>query len=107
MDPLVPALQQPVLLTVHVGTGVFIPRPETEAVLEWAVAQPLSAQPVIVDLVAALPEVNVGLPAHGHPFNDVPSNSWIRFPPPPPGPSGAPKSTAGLSRANPIDAVST
>ncbi|HEY6646563.1 MAG TPA: peptide chain release factor N(5)-glutamine methyltransferase [Mycobacterium sp.] len=37
-------------VTVHVGPGVFIPRPETEAVLEWAVAQPLSAQPVIVDL---------------------------------------------------------
>ncbi|MBX9640172.1 MAG: peptide chain release factor N(5)-glutamine methyltransferase [Mycobacteriaceae bacterium] len=37
----------PVLL--HVGPGVFIPRPETEAMLEWAVAQPLPAQPVIVD----------------------------------------------------------
>jgi release factor glutamine methyltransferase len=37
-------------VTVHVGPGVFIPRPETEAMLEWAVAQRLSAQPVIVDL---------------------------------------------------------
>ena len=35
---------------VHVGPGVFIPRPETEAMLEWAVAQPLSQNPVIVDL---------------------------------------------------------
>jgi release factor glutamine methyltransferase len=35
---------------VHVGPGVFIPRPETEALLEWAVAQPLSSQRVIVDL---------------------------------------------------------
>jgi release factor glutamine methyltransferase len=37
-------------VTVHVGPGVFIPRPETEALLEWAVAQPLSPEPVIVDL---------------------------------------------------------
>ena len=35
---------------VHVGPGVFIPRPETEALLEWAVAQPLPESPVIVDL---------------------------------------------------------
>jgi release factor glutamine methyltransferase len=35
---------------VHVGPGVFIPRPETEAMLEWAVAQDLSGSPVIVDL---------------------------------------------------------
>jgi release factor glutamine methyltransferase len=35
---------------VHVGPGVFIPRPETESLLEWAVAQDLSAQPIIVDL---------------------------------------------------------
>ncbi|MCV7010156.1 peptide chain release factor N(5)-glutamine methyltransferase [Mycobacterium gordonae] len=34
---------------LHVGPGVFIPRPETEAILEWAVAQPLPAHPVIVD----------------------------------------------------------
>ena len=37
-------------VTVHVGPGVFIPRPETEAMLEWAAAQRLSAQPLIVDL---------------------------------------------------------
>lgn len=35
---------------VEVGPGVFIPRPETEALLEWAVAQHLPAQPIIVDL---------------------------------------------------------
>jgi release factor glutamine methyltransferase len=29
---------------------VFIPRPETESLLEWAVAQELSPRPVIVDL---------------------------------------------------------
>jgi release factor glutamine methyltransferase len=37
-------------VTVHVGPGVFIPRPETESLLEWAAAQQLSPQPVIVDL---------------------------------------------------------
>ena len=37
-------------VTVEVGPGVFIPRPETESMLEWAVAQPLSQNPVIVDL---------------------------------------------------------
>ncbi len=37
-------------LDLHVGPGVFIPRPETEALLEWAMAQPLPRDPVIVDL---------------------------------------------------------
>lgn len=37
-------------VTVQVGPGVFVPRPETEALLEWALAQPLSRQPLIVDL---------------------------------------------------------
>lgn len=37
-------------VTVHVGPGVFVPRPETESLLEWALAQSLSASPVIVDL---------------------------------------------------------
>jgi release factor glutamine methyltransferase len=37
-------------VTVHVGPGVFIPRPETESLLEWAVAQELPAKPIIVDL---------------------------------------------------------
>jgi release factor glutamine methyltransferase len=37
-------------VNVEVGPGVFIPRPETEAMLEWAVAQRLSATPVVVDL---------------------------------------------------------
>jgi release factor glutamine methyltransferase len=35
---------------VRVGPGVFIPRPETEALLEWAMNQPLPPSPVIVDL---------------------------------------------------------
>jgi release factor glutamine methyltransferase len=37
-------------VTVSVGPGVFIPRPETEGLLEWASAQPLPSQPVLVDL---------------------------------------------------------
>jgi release factor glutamine methyltransferase len=37
-------------VTVRVGPGVFIPRPETESLLEWALGQPLSTTPVIVDL---------------------------------------------------------
>ena len=37
-------------LLLDVGPGVFIPRPETEALLEWALKQRLSAAPVIVDL---------------------------------------------------------
>jgi release factor glutamine methyltransferase len=37
-------------VTVHVGPGVFIPRPETEALLEWALAQQLPENPRIVDL---------------------------------------------------------
>ncbi|MGI9125926.1 MAG: peptide chain release factor N(5)-glutamine methyltransferase [Mycobacterium sp.] len=35
---------------LRVGPGVFIPRPETEAILEWALAQSLPENPVIVDL---------------------------------------------------------
>jgi release factor glutamine methyltransferase len=41
-------------LLLHVGPGVFIPRPETEALLEWTLndvaRQPFSSDPVIVDL---------------------------------------------------------
>lgn len=37
-------------VTLRVGPGVFIPRPETEALLEWALTQRLPAEPVIVDL---------------------------------------------------------
>ncbi|MBV8965004.1 MAG: peptide chain release factor N(5)-glutamine methyltransferase, partial [Mycobacteriaceae bacterium] len=37
-------------LSLDVGPGVFIPRPETEALFEWALAQNLPAESVIVDL---------------------------------------------------------
>jgi release factor glutamine methyltransferase len=35
---------------LHVGPGVFIPRPETEALLEWVLVQPLPRNAVILDL---------------------------------------------------------
>jgi release factor glutamine methyltransferase len=37
-------------VTVQVGPGVFIPRPETESMLEWAFGQRPSPNPIIVDL---------------------------------------------------------
>lgn len=37
-------------VTLGVGPGVFVPRPETESLLEWALAQPLPERPVIIDL---------------------------------------------------------
>lgn len=37
-------------LTLAVGPGVFIPRPETEALLEWAHAVPVPVDGLIVDL---------------------------------------------------------
>ena len=37
-------------IEVEVGPGVFIPRPETESLLEWTLTQTLPRAPVIVDL---------------------------------------------------------
>ncbi len=37
-------------LTLAVGPGVFIPRPETEVLLEWASTRQLPGKPLIVDL---------------------------------------------------------
>jgi release factor glutamine methyltransferase len=51
-------------VTVHVGPGVFIPRPETESLLEWAVAQPLSQCPLIVDLCTGSGALAVALSTH-------------------------------------------
>ena len=51
-------------LTLHVGPGVFIPRPETEAMLEWVVAQTLPAQPLIVDLCTGSGALAVALARH-------------------------------------------
>jgi release factor glutamine methyltransferase len=51
-------------LTLAVGPGVFIPRPETESLLEWAVAQPLPENPVIVDLCTGSGALALALAAH-------------------------------------------
>ena len=51
-------------VTVHVGPGVFIPRPETESLLEWAVAQPLPQRPLIVDLCTGSGALAVALSKH-------------------------------------------
>jgi release factor glutamine methyltransferase len=52
----------PVLL--RVGPGVFIPRPETEAMLAWATAQQLAARSVIVDLCTGSGALAVALARH-------------------------------------------
>ncbi len=51
-------------VTLHVGPGVFIPRPETEAILAWAAAQPLTARSVIVDLCTGSGALAVALAHH-------------------------------------------
>lgn len=51
-------------VTLQIGPGVFIPRPETEAMLEWAIAQKLSPQPVIVDLCTGSGALAVALAHH-------------------------------------------
>ncbi len=53
-------------VTVAVGPGVFIPRPETESMLEWALAQPLPGHAVIVDLCTGSGALAVAL-AHARP----------------------------------------
>jgi release factor glutamine methyltransferase len=51
-------------LTLDVGPGVFIPRPETEALLEWAMSQRLSAEPLIVDLCTGSGALAAALARH-------------------------------------------
>jgi release factor glutamine methyltransferase len=51
-------------LTLSVGPGVFIPRPETEAMLEWAVAQSLPARPVVVDVCTGSGALALALARH-------------------------------------------
>lgn len=53
-------------LMLRVGPGVFIPRPETEALLAWVTEQRLPARPVIVDLCTGSGALAVAL-AHQHP----------------------------------------
>jgi release factor glutamine methyltransferase len=51
-------------LTLSVGPGVFIPRPETEALLEWAHAVPVPAGGVIVDLCTGSGALALALAAY-------------------------------------------
>jgi release factor glutamine methyltransferase len=51
-------------VTVQVGPGVFVPRPETESLLEWAVAQRLSSRPLIVDLCTGSGALALALAKH-------------------------------------------
>jgi release factor glutamine methyltransferase len=51
-------------VVVHVGPGVFIPRPETEAIFAWATVQPFDAQPLIVDLCTGSGALAVALAQH-------------------------------------------
>lgn len=51
-------------VTLSVGPGVFIPRPETEALLEWAVAQQLAPWPLIVDVCTGSGALAVALAHH-------------------------------------------
>lgn len=49
---------------LHIGPGVFIPRPETESILAWATAQRLPARPVIVDVCTGSGALAVALAQH-------------------------------------------
>ena len=51
-------------VTLAVGPGVFVPRPETEALLEWAMAQPLTAKATIVDLCTGSGALALALANH-------------------------------------------
>jgi release factor glutamine methyltransferase len=51
-------------LTLFVGPGVFIPRPETEVMLEWATAQRLPGAPVIVDVCTGSGALAIALAQH-------------------------------------------
>jgi release factor glutamine methyltransferase len=51
-------------LMLSVGPGVFIPRPETESMLEWATTQRLPDSPVIVDLCTGSGALALGLARH-------------------------------------------
>ena len=48
---------------LQVGPGVFIPRPETESLLEWALAQDLPPRPIIVDLCTGSGALAIALAA--------------------------------------------
>ncbi|AWV47797.1 protoporphyrinogen oxidase [Mycobacterium leprae Kyoto-2] len=51
-------------VVLHVGPDVFIPRPETEAILAWVMAQRLPERPVIVDACTGSGALAVALAHH-------------------------------------------
>ena len=51
-------------IVLQVGPGVFIPRPETEAILAWATGQRLGARPLIVDACTGSGALAVALAQH-------------------------------------------
>jgi release factor glutamine methyltransferase len=51
-------------LTLQVGPGVFIPRPETESLLAWATDQSLPSNPLIVDLCTGCGALAIALARH-------------------------------------------
>jgi release factor glutamine methyltransferase len=51
-------------VVLHVGPGVFIPRPETEAMLAWATAQRLPIRPVVVDVCTGSGALALALARH-------------------------------------------
>lgn len=51
-------------LSLHVGPGVFIPRPETESLLDWAIKQSLPPRPLIVDLCTGSGALAIALARH-------------------------------------------
>lgn len=55
---------------LKVGPGVFIPRPETESMLEWVLAQTLPDRPMIVDLCTGSGALAIALAA-GRPDAEV------------------------------------
>jgi release factor glutamine methyltransferase len=51
-------------VVLHVGPGVFIPRPETESMLAWAIAQRLPMRPVVVDVCTGSGALALALAQH-------------------------------------------
>ena len=49
---------------LSVGPGVFIPRPETESLLDWAMKQTLPRQPYVVDLCTGSAALAVAMARH-------------------------------------------
>jgi release factor glutamine methyltransferase len=53
-----------------VGPGVFVPRPETELLVAWALTQPLPPAPTILDLCSGTGAIALAV-AHARPDADV------------------------------------